>query len=83
MAKIITGVYDFLGNEFEAGQKVVFTLPGVRELEWGIIKKVIPMGATITYGKTGNYNCNRCHNDVIVLTEEQIVMLAQKKLSGI
>lgn len=73
---------DFLGQEFEVGQRVVFMPPYVKELNWGYIKRINPKMVRVMYGSNKSSECSRQQKEVIILSEEQTLMLAQKRLSG-
>jgi len=73
---------DFLGQEFEVGQRVVYMPPYVKELAWGYIKRVNPKMVRISSGRDKGSECSRYQKEVIILGEEQVLMLAQKRLMG-
>lgn len=73
---------DFLGQELEVGQRVVFMPPYYKELQWGYIKRINPKMVRVIHGSDKSEECRRYQKEVIVLSEEQTLMLTQQRLSG-
>ena len=73
---------DFLGQELEVGQRVVFMPPHIKELKWGYIKKINPKMVRIMYGRNNASECSRLQTEIILLSQEQAIMLAQQRLLG-
>jgi len=72
---------DFLGEDLEVGQRVVFMPPYRKSMAWGTVKRITPQTVRITYGMA-NKECNRTQKEVIILSEEQLGLLAAMRLSG-
>ena len=84
MGKTKKPATDFLGQEFEIGQRVVFMPPYYKGLQWGYIKRINPKMVRVVRGSGVNKEseCSRYQKEVIILSEEQVLMLAQTRLSG-
>jgi hypothetical protein len=76
---------DIVGQDVEVGDSVLFNPPHKKGVAWGKVIRVLPKSVEISYQTSympAARKCTRRQAELIVLSPDQLLGIAEQKLSG-